>query len=148
MPFPPVRCYRSLSCYLLCRLFPFGQLLCLFARFLHYRNRTFRSPLYYQALTAGCFRLYHCLASKTPRFTRTLHFAFFLYSVNRQKATRCQCLCSPALPPAALRIFADTSPPLFHATQKSYTVRPRIYILYRSRQPVALATTFTTFISF
>ena len=51
----------------------------------------------------------------------------FLHLVSRQKFTRCQYLCSPAKPSAALRIFAGTLLRLFHATQKSCTVRPGRY---------------------
>ena len=74
MPFPPVRCCRSLSCSLLCRLFPFGQLLCLFDRSLHSENACLLSRLRTWLAPAGYF--YYLRSKKYPasreRFTALL----------------------------------------------------------------------------
>ena len=52
--------------------------------------------------------------------TSSIHFSSVQY-------TRCQYLCSPALPPSALRASPGTDPRLCkHATAKPFTVRPSL----------------------
>jgi len=63
---------------------------------------------------------------------------FFLHSVSKQKSTRCQYLCSPAKPPAALRFLLHDAWLICMPFAKICTVRP-ITSFPRSRQPVALA---------
>ena len=60
-------------------------------------------------------------------------------ATSRHKYTRCPRMCSPAKPPAALRILLHTPSLICNANAKSYTVRPGICILSRLPHPVALA---------
>src|SRR5436305_10449678 len=101
MPFSLVRCYRSLSCYLLCRLFSFGQLLCLFTNFFHFENACF-APAARPTTPAWYF---YILRSKKYHASQLLRYRLFLHSSSRQKATRCLILCSPRMPVRPLGSF-------------------------------------------
>ena|GEM_PF-5763426 len=146
MPFPPVRCYRSLSWYLPRRLFPFGQLLCLFISSFNSETACFAHCQCTRLASAGYFLL--LAEQKNTTLHESLHCAnFFIQFANKNSHA---VFVYARLRAAWLRYdFCFAMPtPIFMLAQKS-TLCDLGYISHighASRQHSR--TSFTSFISF
>ena len=116
MPFPPVRCYRSLSWYVPCRLFPFRQLLCLFARFLHIEFACLALCLHTWLTPAGNFYFFQ---SKKYHASRVASQCYISQFSQQTKIHTLSLICSPARLHASLRFSLHTPMPIGMPTRKS-----------------------------
>lgn len=105
---------------LLCRLFPFGQLLCLFDRFRHCEKAFACVPPTHQAHTSReFFGSPEIPVQKIPRFTGRIAMLSFSIPFSRQKFTRCLRMCSPCFAGDCVTIFASQPMAYLHAYRKN-----------------------------